>query len=776
MATGGGIGIHHIQTAVTQMNDNARVIIRDGEVVEGKTYNTKATRWLHQTSKSNQEIWGALKTALGGTYDSSILSRVMPEDAIDTSKPLTARTAKEIMRQADELKKRSIIDSLSGRPQVTVGSRVFYKPDEAGLRKMLTDAENLRELIYAKGSLANMTPEEAHQLMKQMTDARRAIVDYFGFNHQILPEETSKSQEQLEKDSGAYPLASLPPGDADMVVALRGMIDETHTLLGGKNQTTHLLNQARALQTRVSNQGGGLTPKDVQQMIGQIANAKQTIVRIFQKNGLLPTDLNPGELLNKQGEIDDLDVKQLPSEDRKQAGALRDLITENTRLLNTHADIKNPHVTIYAPTGHLEKTELENAYLGSGTELQNRLNRIIPDELRSGDGKKALSGNDAKRAMDRIAYNFDQLLKHNPDIRLAFGILTDIQRQTRLVGMLNESRLKTGDSSQLRNRLLENIPAHVPDETTVTKGKTLGQGSFGKVSEGLFNGKKVVVKELVSTASSFIENVQSLIQEGSIQGRSHDDPNIPKIIGIYTDSSDVPHVVMELVPGRDLQNVLAGTAGSRDTQSRAKVGLHLMSGIVRGLEAMHSRNMVHLDLKPGNVMMNQNSLEPKLIDFGMATPPDDLPTDKLCGTALYISPEIIDDTQKPHFGSDIYALGTMLYETVNGGLPDKLNAAATVWNVLGIIATENPGGFSEPCWKENGMDKIKALITACWERDPVDRPTANQLLQAFNGETVTPSGSGQSGLKEGQISVLDVLKPDSPLRQGGRDLLTGWVQ
>ncbi len=150
--------------------------------------------------------------------------------------------------------------------------------------------------------------------------------------------------------------------------------------------------------------------------------------------------------------------------------------------------------------------------------------------------------------------------------------------------------------------------------------------------------------------------------------------------------------------------------------------------IARGLDAIHSGAVIHRDLKPGNIMVTKDGLA-KIIDFGIAKPSlvgmsnDEAPTrgfktqtGMFIGTVNYVAPEILRD--KPASpSSDIYALGLIIWEMLNGATPFKSdNIAETIKRVTSetlawptLVRSLAPLGFLE------FVDKILA-------KDPAARP------------------------------------------------------
>lgn len=141
-------------------------------------------------------------------------------------------------------------------------------------------------------------------------------------------------------------------------------------------------------------------------------------------------------------------------------------------------------------------------------------------------------------------------------------------------------------------------------------------------------------------------------------------PNVVQLYDAGQDSS-FRYLVMEWVDGGDLAHLLRERAPLPLDEA---VGIAL--DVLRGLAAIHRAGIVHRDVKPANVLIDQSG-RAKLTDFGIARRIDD-PTltgpVELLGTAPYVAPERVrGEPATP--ASDLYAVGVLLYELLTGRLP-----------------------------------------------------------------------------------------------------------
>ncbi len=157
----------------------------------------------------------------------------------------------------------------------------------------------------------------------------------------------------------------------------------------------------------------------------------------------------------------------------------------------------------------------------------------------------------------------------------------------------------------------------------------------------------------------------------------------------------------------------------------------LFTQIASGLSYMHSQGVIHRDLRPGNILLDDNG-GVYLSDFGLAqsAEPLDLPSDSLhlVGSPAYIAPELIEGAGANHL-SDIYSLGVILYEMLTGRLPFELkqDAPAILWYRHLHEAPPPPCSINPDI-----PASVEAIVLRALSKNPRERwSSADEMAQAL---------------------------------------------
>ena len=201
------------------------------------------------------------------------------------------------------------------------------------------------------------------------------------------------------------------------------------------------------------------------------------------------------------------------------------------------------------------------------------------------------------------------------------------------------------------------------------------------------------------------------------------------VIAIHAveDAGPVPYIVMQFVDGCTLQQKI-----DRTGSLRLKEILRLGIQIAEGLAAAHRVGLVHRDVKPANVLLENGIERVKLTDFGLARSVDDASLTQsgvITGTPAYMSPEQADGLKADH-RSDLFSLGSILYALCTGHPPFR---AGTPLAVLKRGCDDRPRPIrainaETPEWLAAAIAKLQA-------KQPDQRfATAAEVVQLLSGK------------------------------------------
>jgi len=193
--------------------------------------------------------------------------------------------------------------------------------------------------------------------------------------------------------------------------------------------------------------------------------------------------------------------------------------------------------------------------------------------------------------------------------------------------------------------------------------RRLGQGGMGTVylAEDQLVGREVALKFLDGTLAQREDSRSRFVREATVMARV-EHPNLASLYGVEHDG-DAPFLVMRFVRGAPLSRVMARGPLSLDQ------ALPVVAQLTSGLTALHTRGFVHRDLKPGNVMLSDES-HVTLLDFGLTRGTESTLTRPgvTLGSPRYMSPEqILGGAIDAR--TDLYALALITSELLTGRRP-----------------------------------------------------------------------------------------------------------
>jgi len=265
-------------------------------------------------------------------------------------------------------------------------------------------------------------------------------------------------------------------------------------------------------------------------------------------------------------------------------------------------------------------------------------------------------------------------------------------------------------------------PKEIPDiivdpnsKRKYERGRFLGKGGFAKCYElrnpntGDVLAGKIVPKSMLTKT----QQKEKMTQEIKIH-KSVKHNNIVKLFSYFEDSNFV-YVVLELCRKKSLMELHKRRQAITEPETR-----YFMKQILLGCLYLHENNIIHRDLKLGNIFLNDD-LEIKLGDFGLATIIDYNGEKKktLCGTPNYIAPEVLG--KKGHsFEVDVWSLGCILYTLLVGKPPFETQSLKDTYSRIKRNEYHIPSKIGP---------LARNLITRLLQHDPTKRPTVAQILQ-----------------------------------------------
>jgi serine/threonine protein kinase len=294
--------------------------------------------------------------------------------------------------------------------------------------------------------------------------------------------------------------------------------------------------------------------------------------------------------------------------------------------------------------------------------------------------------------------------------------------------------------------------------------RTLGQGGMGIVYLATeLRLDRLVALKVIRPELAGEESFRARFRSESLTAASVEHPRVVTVFGAG-ERDGLLYVAMRYVPGRDLGRLISAD-GPLATEEAAR----LIAQVADGLDAVHAAGLVHRDVKPANVIVEEEkAAEPTafLTDFGlakaMASTAGLTAAGEVIGSIDYMAPEQIEG-RRIDARTDVYALGCVLFHAVSGDVPfPERESSAKMWAHLNEPPPAAAGRVLDP------------VIRRAMAKDPARRfPSAGDLgraaVAATRGEAVTEpehvvaSGEAAPLPETVRLSKDPALPPTVPL-------------
>ncbi|VAH11992.1 unnamed protein product [Triticum turgidum subsp. durum] len=279
--------------------------------------------------------------------------------------------------------------------------------------------------------------------------------------------------------------------------------------------------------------------------------------------------------------------------------------------------------------------------------------------------------------------------------------------------------------------------------------RKIGQGGFGDVYKGVLrNGLAVAVKRIHINVDAVDDKL--FRREFNSLWKTNNHQNVVRFLGFCSNSYQIR--IQEAGPEEiKLANVRERllcfeyiSNGSLDKHITDELrGLEwetrygIIIGICNGLCHLKEKNIIHMDLKPANILLDDHMV-PKITDFGLSRPNESSHTiGQRFGTRGYLVPEY-ENAGKTLVKSDIYSLGAIIIELVTGcmGAPDKIN----------VLRRWRHRWSKPPTLKQyQQVTRCIDIAARCRQQEPGLRPSILEIISSLIGPESTDVHTGQVG-------------------------------
>jgi len=307
------------------------------------------------------------------------------------------------------------------------------------------------------------------------------------------------------------------------------------------------------------------------------------------------------------------------------------------------------------------------------------------------------------------------------------------------IGGVKDGGLNTSNDSD------HDIPKFISDgndKTNYVRGKFLGKGGFARVHELIdLNTSAVLAGKIIHKSRISKPHHKEKITREIELHRSLKHRNVVQFIKNFEDPDNI-YILLENCARKSLVHVLKCRQVVTEPETR-----YYMSQLVHGVDYIHNQNIIHRDLKLGNLFLT-NKMDIKIGDFGLATRLGQEKKGTICGTPNYISPEVLN--KEGHgFQADIWALGCVMYALLVGQPPFE---TSTLKETYSRIADNH---YTVP-------DTISTSATVLIKRLLHPMPKSRPSIQNIPQDSFFSSGFHPTTLPTSCCTTLPVF-PTQPL-------------
>ncbi|XP_058852671.1 uncharacterized protein LOC131732520 [Acipenser ruthenus] len=293
--------------------------------------------------------------------------------------------------------------------------------------------------------------------------------------------------------------------------------------------------------------------------------------------------------------------------------------------------------------------------------------------------------------------------------------------------MLQPQPSSSATELDINSLYMPRLPYVGEEQIKVYEDYVIGSGNFGTVYRGSYQGTVAAIKKIPIQGS-----LNDITHEILVCTRlSH--PHIARVMAVSkTDRAIL--IANEYIHGASLEKVLHGDDANfkLNEEEQCYIGLE----VALAVEYIHSKNIIHQDIKPANILVEQRSKKALLTDWGLANVRDSVSlrlgsrtvaqvAGPQGGTALYMAPECMINFMQPSVKSDVWSLGATFLELFTGCYPWNVNNCRELSRLL--LTEAVPHGLSSL------NSPQKTIVCPCLNYSSDLRPPVSEVVQIFKG-------------------------------------------
>ena len=417
------------------------------------------------------------------------------------------------------------------------------------------------------------------------------------------------------------------------------------------------------------------------------------------------------EKINKKGIIEN---KNIQTETSKKI-LINNMNNNNSGNFNNNLDNKNNNNLKKDSKNVINKDKIEQLLLNKEKIIKSKKINIV-NKINKIENEEGLTNNNNENSKLNIS-KIAKKSSHNRNVEQNF--IFNSNTNTSLLSTMKDSNYYSQESENLSKYIKDyfiNHSCYPPTDISFYKfGRVIGRGAFGKVNIGLniLTGRIVAIKSFNKNNLSNEKAKKKILYETNImRGLYH--PAVTKILETF-ETEKYMLIIMEYISGGNLQNFVKKRR--KLCEKTAKI---LFRQLIQGIKYIHSRGVVHRDIKLENILLDLNNIV-KICDFGVGkiTQKGQKLYDQ-CGTPVYMAPEIIKGDGYEGFPVDIWSAGVALYIMLSGNIPFNRDKTHDLQSAIINLPYKKIDDVSE-----DANDLLKNIL----EKDPAIRFTPDQILE-----------------------------------------------